>query len=175
MDGKIGVNTGQAGKEVKFPSVDSFFVGVSAMDVGRRKLVGKRNGLHVAFEALGESVAQDLQDWFESAIGKVLVEFCEGSGEIAFAAGLNGFREDCVRIIVVENHDILGAAAGGVQEANGPVAEILAGDGHRFGEHTMGSEVGIGKDGRRRHDVWWRRGGGGWRRFGGAEVLAILA
>ena len=94
MDGKIGVNAGQAGKEVKFPSVDRFFSGVSAMDVGRHKLVGKRDGLHVAFEALGAFVVQDLQDWFESAISMVLVEFCKGSGEIAFTAGLNGFRED---------------------------------------------------------------------------------
>ena len=72
------------------------------MDVGRRKLVGKRNGLNVAFEALGAFVVQDLQDWFESAIGKVLVEFCEGSGEIAFYAIFNVFHEGCIRIVVVE-------------------------------------------------------------------------
>ena len=53
MDGKIGVNTGQAGKDVTFPSADSFFGGVSAMDVGRRRLVGKRDELHVVFKALG--------------------------------------------------------------------------------------------------------------------------
>ena len=39
MDGKMGVNSGKAGKEMTFPSVDRFFGGVSAMDVGRRKLV----------------------------------------------------------------------------------------------------------------------------------------
>ena len=60
MNGKIGVNAGQAGKEMKFPSVDRFFGGVSAMYVGRRKLVVKRNGLHVAFEAVGAFVVQDL-------------------------------------------------------------------------------------------------------------------
>ena len=32
------------------------------MDVWRRKLVGKRNGLHVAFEAMGAFVVQDFQD-----------------------------------------------------------------------------------------------------------------
>ena len=62
MDGKIGVNAGQAGNEVTFPSVDRFFGDVSAMYVRRRKLVGERDGLHVAFEALGEFVVQDLQD-----------------------------------------------------------------------------------------------------------------
>ena len=62
MDGKIGVNAGQAGKEVTFPSVDRFFGGVSAMDVRQCKLVGKRDGLHVAFEDLGEFVVQDFQD-----------------------------------------------------------------------------------------------------------------
>ena len=55
-------NKGQSGKEVTFPSVDRFFGGVSAMDVGRRKFVGKRNGFHVAFEALGAFVVQYLQD-----------------------------------------------------------------------------------------------------------------
>ena len=40
------------------------------MEVGQRKLVGKREGFHVAFEALGAFFVQDLQDWFESAIGK---------------------------------------------------------------------------------------------------------
>ena len=92
------------------------------MDVGRRKLVGKCDRLHVAFEALG-AFFQDLQDWFESAIGEVLVGFCEGSGKIAFAAGINGFRKDYVRIVGVEKHDVLGAAAGGVREATVLVAE----------------------------------------------------
>ena len=53
MDGKIGVNACQAGKEMEFLSVDSFFSGVGAMDVGRHKLVGNHKGLHVAFEAMG--------------------------------------------------------------------------------------------------------------------------
>ena len=114
MDRKIGVDAGQAGKEVTFPSGDSNFGGVSEMGVGRRKLVGKRNGLHVAFEALGGFIVHDLQDWFESAIGKSLVEFCKGSGEILFTVGLNGFREDCIQTVIVENRDVLGAAAGGV-------------------------------------------------------------
>ena len=75
MDGKIRVNAGQARKEVTFPSVDRFFCGVRVMDVRQRKLVGKCNGLHVAFEALGAFFVHDLQDWFEYAIRKVLVEF----------------------------------------------------------------------------------------------------
>ena len=44
MDGKIGVNAGKSGKEVKFPSVNRFFGDINVMDVRRRKLVGKRNG-----------------------------------------------------------------------------------------------------------------------------------
>ena len=50
------------------------------MDVRQSELLGERNGLHAEFEALGEFIVQDLQDWFESAIGKVLVEFCESIG-----------------------------------------------------------------------------------------------
>ena len=34
MDGEIRVNAGQSGKEVAFPSVDSFFGGVSGIEVG---------------------------------------------------------------------------------------------------------------------------------------------
>ena len=60
MDGKIGVNAGQAGKEMAFPIVDSFSGGVLAMDVGRHKLVVKRNGFHVAFEAVGAFVVKYL-------------------------------------------------------------------------------------------------------------------
>ena len=60
MDGKIGVNAGQAGKEMTFPSINSFFGGVSAMDVGRRKLVVNHNRFHVAFETMGTFVFQDL-------------------------------------------------------------------------------------------------------------------
>ena len=158
-----------------FPSVSRFFVSVNAMGVGRRKLVGKRDGLHVAFEAMGGFVVQDFQYWFGPAVGKVLVEFCKGSGDIAFTARLGGFREDCVRILVVENNDVLGAATGGVRETTSLVAENSTGNGHRFGVNTMGSDVGIGRDGRRCHDVWWRNSGGGWRRFGGADVFEILA
>ena len=73
------------------------------------------------------------------------------------------------------NHDVLGAVAGGVREATGMVDENPAGDGHHFGEQTIGSDVGIGRDGQRCHDMWWRNGGVGWCRFGGADVLAILA
>ena len=58
MDGKIGVNAGQAGKEMTFPSVNRFFGNVSTMDVGRHKLVVKRDGLHVASEAVGTFVVQ---------------------------------------------------------------------------------------------------------------------
>ena len=60
MDGKIGVNAGQSGKEMTFPSVNSFFGSVTAMDVGRCKLVVKRDGLHETFDALGTFVVQYL-------------------------------------------------------------------------------------------------------------------
>ena len=59
MDGKIGVNAGQARKEMTFPCVDSFFGGVSAMDVVRRKLVVKRDGFYVVCEAKGTFVVYD--------------------------------------------------------------------------------------------------------------------
>ena len=62
-----------------FPSINSFFGGVSAMYVGWRKLIGKCNRLHVAFEAMGALVVQYFWDGFDSAIGKVLVELCKGS------------------------------------------------------------------------------------------------
>ena len=83
----------------------------------------------------------------------MMVEFCEGLSEIVFAAGLNGFHKDCIQILVVENHDVLGAAAGGVQEATGLVAENPDGYGHCFSKHTMGSDIGIERNGRRRHGV----------------------
>ena len=79
------------------------------IDVRRRKLVGKSDGLHVVFEALGAFVVQYLKEWFKFGIGKVLVEFCEGLGEIAFATGLDGFCKNCVLIVVVENHDAIDA------------------------------------------------------------------
>ena len=60
MDGKIGVNDGQAEREMTFPSVNSFFGSVSVMDVGRRKLLVKHDGLYVEFEAVGTFVVQDL-------------------------------------------------------------------------------------------------------------------
>ena len=58
-----------------------------------------------------------------------------------------------------KNNDVLGAADGGVRKTTGLVAENWARNGHRFGEHSMGSDVGIGRDGRPSHDVWWRNGG----------------
>ena len=42
-----------------FPSNNSFFIGVSAMDVGRRKVVVKRDGLHVAFDSVEAFFVQD--------------------------------------------------------------------------------------------------------------------
>ena len=49
--------------------------------------------------------------------------------------------------------------AEGLQETTVLVAEISAINRHRFGKHTMGSDVGIGRDGQRRHVVWWWNGG----------------
>ena len=60
MDGKIGVNAGQAGKEMTFPSVDIFFDGVGTMDMRRHNLEGKRDGLHVTFDAMRALIVQDL-------------------------------------------------------------------------------------------------------------------
>ena len=60
MDGKIGVNAHQAGKKMTFPSVDRFFGSVSAMDVGRRKLVVNCDGLYVEFDSMGAFIVQDL-------------------------------------------------------------------------------------------------------------------
>ena len=89
----------------------------------------------------------------------MLVELCKSLGELALAAGLNGFCKDRAGILVLEIHDVLGAADGGVREITGLVVENSAGNGHCFGEHTLGFEVGIGTDGRRCHDLWWRNGG----------------
>ena len=89
----------------------------------------------------------------------MLAEICEGWGELEVAAGLNGFCKDRVKIIVVENHDVLGAVAGGVRETTGLVTENLARNGHRFEKHTMGLDVGIGRDCLRCHDVWWWNSG----------------
>ena len=159
MDGKIGVNSGQAGKEMTFLSVDSFLGRVSAMDVGRRKLVRKRDELHAAFEAVGAFVVLDLWNGFEAVIGEVLAELCKGLSELTFTVGLNGFCKDRVRIVVVENHDALGAVAEGVRETTVLVAENSARNRHRFGKHNMGLEVGIGRDGQCCHDVSWWDGG----------------
>ena len=60
MDRKIRVDAGQSGKEMKFPRVDRCFSGVSAMDVGRRKLVVNCDGLHVEFEVERAFVVKDL-------------------------------------------------------------------------------------------------------------------
>ena len=56
----------------------------------------------------------------------MLDEIFKGSGELVDAAGIHGFYEDRVRIVVVENNDVLGDAAGGVQENTGMVAENSA-------------------------------------------------
>ena len=76
----------------------------------------------------------------------MLTDLHEGSCELALAVGLNKFCKDRVRIVVVENHGVIGAAAGGVQEPTSMVAEDLAINGHSFGEHSMGLEVGISRD-----------------------------
>ena len=77
----------------------------------------------------------------------MLDELCKGLGEIALAAGLIGFCEDHIRIVVIENHDIIGAAAGGVRKMTGLVAENSSRNRHHFGKQTMDSDVGIGRDG----------------------------
>ena len=77
----------------------------------------------------------------------MLVKFCEGAGAITFVVGLDEFRKNFVQITVIENHDVISATDGGVQEATGLVAKNPGRYGHCVGKHTMVSDVGIGGDG----------------------------
>ena len=77
----------------------------------------------------------------------MLVELVEGTGELALAAGIHRFGQDCIVIVVIKNHNVLGVTAGGVQESTNLIDEHADENGHRFHKHTMGSDVGIGRDG----------------------------
>ena len=110
-----------------------------------------------------------------AAVSEELVQLGKGTGEIALAAGLHGFGQDRVGIVVIKNHDVLGTAAGGMRKSTGLIAQHAAKNRHPFRKHKMDLDVGIVRDGRRCHDVWWWNGGGGGRRFSGADVLAIFA
>ena len=102
MDQKSEANTGQAGNEVTFPSLYGCFGSVGVVHVWWRKLLVQKDRLCAPFQSLRAFIVQYLYNRFDSLVGEVMVDIGQGTSELALAAGLHGFGQDFVGILVIK-------------------------------------------------------------------------
>lgn len=76
--------------------------------------------------------------------------------------------------MVIEDHDVLVAATGGLWKTASLVAEDFASQGHRLNKRTVGSDVRLSCEVGRRHNQWCVDGGDGLGSCG-TDIFAILA
>lgn len=95
----------------------------------------------------------------------MLVEDGVGSDQFLLVSGFEGFGEDGIGVIVVEDHDILVAFAGDNRETTGLIGKNLSSDFDKFRIHKIGSDLGLGGRAKGRHDRGWRLVGR-WTGFG---------
>ena len=97
--------------------------------------------LHEFFEAGGAFIVQFLEYWSEAALAEVIVELCVCPYEFLLAAGLEGFGQYVVTVVIVHDHDVFTAAARRDGEASSLITKNLSGDLNCLVVDPMGSDV----------------------------------
>ena len=104
-----------------FPCSDGTLGRVASMYVWWHKLVVDVLGAVVFFECGGGFVVEPVGLWLEAAADEVAVEFLVGTEDFTARAVFEWLREDCVGVIVIEDHDVLVASTGSDWESAGLV------------------------------------------------------
>ena len=125
MQRKSWVGAAQASNEVVFPDADGSLGGICAMHMRRDELIIHSFGFHELLEACWTFVVKLLEKWAEAACGKFGVQLGVGSHKFVFTAGFEGLGQNVIAVVVVDDHDVLVAFAGGDRETARLVAEYL--------------------------------------------------
>ena len=141
MEREILVHAAKSGDEMVFEGSDGAFGGIASMGAGGHKLVLDGFVLKEFFEGGAAFVVEAMEARAEAGADEASMEDAEGVKDGLGGAGLHGFREDGVAVVIVEDKDIVVAGAGWDDEFAGLVGVGLAG-GDEGRETEMGACAG---------------------------------
>ena len=145
------------GDEVRLEGADGTFGGVATLSVGWGELVGDVFVHELGREGCRGLIVETAELETETTGGEVVANFGEGLGDGRSVAGFDGFGEDGVAVMDVDDEEVVVAPTGGDEEGAGLVMVGEASDGETLGEDGV-----AGQDGRVRARVDRRGGAGAW-------------
>lgn len=169
---KIGVDIAQSGDEMILVGADGSFSGIGSMLFRGNTLEGDVVLGEGSFEFLGTFVVEDMQVRWMALLDKFQMGGLPSSTDTGSLAIGNGNGMNGVGILMIENKNVLVAAAGGNGEATSLVGIRL--EKFVFGEHHGIELMAFG------FETWSEIGcngsrvGHGAQKFGGAEILGLL-
>jgi hypothetical protein len=143
MEWEVWIGGGQCGhKVVVFPRCNCLFGGIMVVLSWWYESKGYVVLGHEGLEFSRRFIVQILEYRLEARFGQISVELGIGAEQFAFIAGCQGLRQDCLRIVVIYNHDVFAVAARRDWESSGSVVINISRDFDRFHEYPMGSDSG---------------------------------
>ena len=113
---KIRVTAGDASNQVVLEGLYGALSKVCLVQVGGNKLKSDSLAAHIILEASWTLVVKHLELGAKAPIGELGMEDRVGSNELCFTSQFYRLGDDCIAVMVVEDHEVLAAATGGDRE-----------------------------------------------------------
>ena len=136
---KIRITAGDASNQVVLEGLDGALSRVCFLQEGGYKLKCDSLAAHIILEAIWKFIVNHLELGARSPIGELGMEDRVGLYELCFTLRIYRLGDDCVAVMVVEDHDVLAAATGGNGEAASLVSRDFASHFDCLNKHLMGS------------------------------------
>ena len=119
---KIRVTAGDASNQVVLEGLDGALSRVFLVQVGGYNLKYDSLTANIILEASWTFVVKYLELGAKTLIGEIGMEDGVGSYELCFTSRFYWLGDDCVAVMVVEDHEVLAAATGGEGEVSSLVS-----------------------------------------------------
>ena len=117
MQRKIRVAAGGASNQVVLEGMDGALSRVCLVQVGGYKPKCDSLAAHIILDASWTFIVKHLELGAKAQIGEIGMENGVGSDELCFTLQFYSFGDDCVAVMVIEDHEVLAYATGGDGEA----------------------------------------------------------
>ena len=109
---KIRVTAGDASNQVVLEGLNGALSRFCLMQVGGYKMKCDSLAAHIILEASWTFIVKNLELGAKAPIGELRMEDGVGSDELCFTSRFYRLGDDCVAVMVVEDHEVLAAATG---------------------------------------------------------------
>ena len=104
---KIRFTASDASNQVVLEGLDSALRRVCSLQVGRYKLKYDSLATHIILEASWTFVVKHLKLGAKAPIGELEMEDGVGSDELCFTSRFYRLGDDCINVMVIEDHEVL--------------------------------------------------------------------